>query len=98
MLPHLGVHRGCVHDRAARGQQHVAEQVRSQAGRGARKQVGRGGGDEHQVGLLPERDMRHLVNAVPGAGADGLAGQRLPGRRADEMKRIRSRHDADRVT
>src|SRR5690606_6829873 len=65
VLPHLGVHRGGEHDGAARGEQRVGEQVVGEPGGGAGEQVGGGGGDEHQVRLLPEPDVRDVGDAVP---------------------------------
>ena len=58
VLPHLGVHRGREHDRAARGQQRVGEQVVGEAVRGLRQQVGGRRSDHDQVGALPDPDVR----------------------------------------
>ena len=57
VLPHLGVHRGREHDRAAGGQQGVGEQVVGQPVRGLGQQVGGRRGDHHQVGA-PARSAR----------------------------------------
>ena len=68
VLPHLGVHRRREHDRAARGEQDVGEQVVGEAVRGPGQQVGGGRGDEDEVGLLAEPDVRDLVDVVPDVG------------------------------
>ncbi len=86
VLPHLGVHRRSHHDRAARGEQHVGEQVVGEPRRGTREEVGRGRRDDHEVGLLPEAHVRHVVDVVPHLGGDRLARQRGPGGRADEVQ------------
>ena len=83
--------------RAARGQQRVGEQVVGEAVGGLGQQVGGGRRDDHQVGVLADADVRHLVDVGPDLGGDRLAGQRRPGRRADEPQRGRGRHDPDRV-
>ena len=83
--PHLGVHRRGEHDRAARGEQGVREQVVGQAVRGLGEQVGRGRRDHDQVGGLADRDVRHLVDVVPDLGGHRMAGQRRPGVGADEL-------------
>ena len=91
VLPHLGVHRRREHHRAAGGEQGVGEQVVGQAVRGPGQQVGGGRGDDDQVGLLAEPDVRHLVDVGPDVGGDRLAGQRRPGGGADEPQRRRGR-------
>ena len=88
---------GREHDRAARGEQGVGEQVVGQAVGGPGQQVGGGRGDDDEVGLLAEPDVRDLVDVVPDLGGDRVAGQRRPGRRADELQRGRGRDDADVV-
>ena len=97
VLPHLGVHRGGEHHRAARGEQGVGEQVVGEAVGGLGQQVGGGRRDDHQVGVLPDADVRHLVDVVPDLGGDRVAGQRGPGGGADEVQRGRGRHDPDVV-
>ena len=97
MLPHLGVHRRGEHDRAARGEQGVGEQVVGQPVRGLGHQVGGRRGHHDQVGVLADPDVRHLVDVAPHLGGDRLAGQRRPGRGADELERGRGRHDGDVV-
>ena len=62
--PHLGVHRRSEDDRAVGGQQGGGEQVVGPAGGGPGQQIGGGRCDEHQVGLLTEPDVRHLVHVV----------------------------------
>ncbi len=68
VLPHLGVHRRRHHDRAAGGEQGVGEQVVGEAVGGPGQQVGGGRGDDDQVGLLADPDVRHLVDVVPDVG------------------------------
>ena len=86
VLPHLGVHRRGHHDRAARSQQDVGEQVVGQAMRGAGQQVGGGGRDHDELGLLAEPHVRDLVDVGPDVVGDGPAGQGSPGRGADEAQ------------
>ena len=65
MLPHLGVHRGREHDRAARGQQRAVSRSSARPCGGAGQQVGGGRRDHDQVGGLAEPDVGHLVHVVP---------------------------------
>ena len=95
--PHLGVHRRGHDDRAARGQQRAGQQVVGEAGRRPGEQVGCGGGDDHQVGLLADPHVRDLVDVVPDLGRDRVPGQGRPGRGSDELQRSTGRHDADVV-
>jgi hypothetical protein len=97
VVPHLGVHRGREHDRAAGRQQDRGQQIISPPLGGPGQQVGSGGSDQHQAGLLPELDMRLLVDALPGAGGDRLAGERGPGGGTDEPQRILGGHHPDPV-
>ena len=46
---------------------------------------------------LAEPDVRDIVHVIPDAGGDGLAGQRGPGRLADETQRVWRGHDPDLV-
>ncbi|BFO19861.1 hypothetical protein SHKM778_62490 [Streptomyces sp. KM77-8] len=50
------------------------------------ERVGGGGGDDHQVGVLSDADVRHLVDVVPDLGGDRVPGERGPGGRADEVQ------------
>ena len=97
VLPHLGVHGRRVQHRAPGGQQRGGQQVVGHPGRGPGHQVGGGGGDQDQVGRLAEPDVRHLGDAGPRVGGDRLAGQRGPGRLADEPEGVGGRHDPDAV-
>ena len=63
MEPHLGVHRRREHHRTAGGQQRGGQQVVGAACDGPRQQVGGRGGDDHEVGLLADADVRHLVDS-----------------------------------
>ena len=58
VLPHLGVHRGHEQHRAAGREQRGGEQVVRAAVRGAGQQVRRRRGDDDEVGLLAELDVR----------------------------------------
>ena len=98
VLPHLGVHGRRVQDRAPGGQQRGGQQVPGHPGRGAGHQVGGRGGDQDEIGGLAQPDVRHLGDAGPGVGRDRLAGQRGPGRLADETERVGGRDDPDAVT
>ena len=57
------------------------------------EQVGRGGRDHHQVGLLTDPHVWDLVHVVPHLGGDGLAGQGGPRGRTHELQRSGRRHD-----
>ncbi len=93
VLPHLGVHGGGEDDRAPGGEQCVRQQVVGEAVGGLREHVGGGGGDDDQVGPLPDADVRDLVDVRPDLGRDGVAGERGPGRGADEVQRGLRRDD-----
>ena len=54
VLPHLGVHRRREHHRAARGEQGVVSRSSARPCGGLGQQVGGGGRDDDQVGLLAE--------------------------------------------
>ncbi len=97
VLPHLGVHRGDEHDRAAGGEQRVGQQVVGEAVRGLGQEVGGRRRHDHEVGVLADPDVRDLVHVVPHLGRHRLAGQRGPGGRADEPQRRRGGHDRDVV-
>ncbi len=97
VLPHLGVHGGREDDRAAGGQERVGEQVVGEAVGGLGEHVGRGGRDDHQVGVLADADVRYLVDVVPDLRRDRVAGQGGPGRGADEVQRGGGGHHADVV-
>ena len=95
--PHLGVHRGCEQHRTSGGQQRGGQQVVGPARDGAGEQVRGGGRDDDEVGFLPDPDVRHLVDVIPDAGVDGVTGERLEGRGADEPQRGLGGNDADEV-
>jgi hypothetical protein len=80
------VHRRGEQHRAAGGQQGGGEQVVGAAGGGACEQVRGGGGDEDEVGFPAEPDVGDLVGVGPHVGGDRVAGQRRPGRLADETQ------------
>ena len=61
--------------------------------RGLGEQVGGGRGDHDQVGLLADPDVRDLVDVGPHLGGDRLAGERGPGRGADEVQRSGGGYD-----
>src|SRR5262249_31777452 len=94
VLPHLGVHRRRVDDRAPRGEQRIGQQVVGQAVRGPGEQVGGGRRDHHEVGVAAQLDVRYLVDVGPDLVGNRLAGQGRPGGRADEAQRGGGRHDA----
>ena len=71
--PHLGVHRGREEHRTSRGEQRGGQEVVGTARDGPRQQVGGRRGDHDEVGLLPDPDMRHLVDVIPDAGVNGIA-------------------------
>ena len=98
VLPHLGVHRRGEDHRAAGGQQRVGEQVVGQAVGGLGQQVG-GGRARPRPGRPTGRSGRAGTSwtSLPDLGRDRLAGQRRPGRRADELQRRRGRYDGDVV-
>ena len=85
--PHLGVHGGREQHRTTRGQQRRGQQVIGAPGDGAGQQVGGGRSDDHQIGLLADAHVRHLVDVVEDAGVHGLAGERLEGGGPDEPQR-----------
>jgi hypothetical protein len=85
------------HDRAARGQQRVGEQVVREPVRGLGQQVRGGGDDQHQVGLLADADVRHLGHVLEHVGVHRVPGECLEGRGADEPERRGRGHDLDRV-
>jgi hypothetical protein len=65
----------------------LVEQVVGQAVGGAGQQVGRGRGDDDEVGVLADAYVRHLVDVVPHVGGDRLARQRPTRSGADEAQR-----------
>ena len=62
---------------------------------GTGEQVRGSGRDDDEVGFLPDADVRHLVDVIPDAGVDGIAGQRLERGGADEAQRGLGRNDTD---
>ena len=93
--PHLGVHRRREQHRTSRGEQRGGQQIVGPAVHGAGQQVSGGGRDHDQVGLLAERDVRHLGDVVEDAGVHRLAGERLEGGGPDEMQRGLGGDDTD---
>ena len=87
--PHLAVHRRGDEQRAVARQRQRCQQVVGDAVCHLGQIVGRGGGDEQQVGLARQVDVRHAVAAlrVPRIGEDVLAGERLEGQRRNEVHR-----------
>ena len=65
VLPHLGVHRRADQHRRPGGEQRVGEQVGGQPGGVGADQLGRGRGDDDQVGVLPEAGVRDRRRAGP---------------------------------
>ena len=88
VLPHLGVHRWRDEHRCAGGEQGGAEQVGGEAGRHRRDRVGGGRRHHDQVGSLAERHVPHLGHVVVDGGGDPVAGDGLPGGKADEPQSI----------
>ena len=68
MLPHLGVHGGREQHRTARGQQGGGQQIIGPAGDGAGQHIGGGRRHDHQIRLLADAHMRHLVDVVENPG------------------------------
>ncbi len=97
VLPHLGVHGRGHHHRTSGREQRVREEVVGEAVRGLGQQVGRGGRDDDEVGVLSEPDVRHLVDVLEDVGAHGSTRQRLPRGRADELQRGLRGDDRDVV-
>jgi len=97
VLPHLGVHGGCQHHRAACGEQRAGQQVVGEPVRGSCHQVGRRRRHHDQVRLLAEPDVRHLVHCVPDLARDRLAREGGPGRCAHELERGGGGYDGDVV-
>ena len=93
VLPHLGVHRGREHHRAARGQQRVGEQVSGEPVGRLGQQVGGGRGHHDEVGRLADPHVRDLVHVVPHIGRHRVAGQGGPGGLAHETQGVAGRHD-----
>ncbi len=85
--PHLGVHGGCEQHGTSRGQQRRGQQIVGAARHGAREQVCGGRGDHNEVGFLADSDVRHLMDVVPDAGMDRLAGKGFEGGGADKTQR-----------
>ena len=85
VLPHLGVHRGREQHRAAGREQRGGQQVVGAAVRGAGQQVRRRRGDDHEVRLLAQLDVRHRRDVGEHPGVHGLPGQRLERGGADEL-------------
>ncbi|MEI2616059.1 MAG: hypothetical protein V9F06_00295 [Thermomicrobiales bacterium] len=85
VLPHARVHRRGDHHRAARGQQAGGGEVVAEPVGHAREEVGRGRGDEHQVGAAGERDVQLArVRRVPEVDAGRAAGDAREGHPGDE--------------
>ena len=97
VLPHLGVHRGREQHRAAGREQRGGQQVVGAAVRGAGQQVRRRRGDDHEVRLLAQLDVRDRRDVGEHPGVHGLPGQRLERGGADEPQRRRRGQHADRV-
>ena len=87
MQPHLGVHGGREQHRTARGQQGGGQQIIGAAGDGAGQHIGGGRRHDHQVSLLADAHMRHLVDVVENPGVHRETRQCLEGGGADESQR-----------
>ena len=81
--PHLGVHGGREQHRTARGQQRGGQQIIGAAGDRAGQHIGGGRRHDHQVGLLADAHVRHLVDVVedPGVHRDSPTAPRTWRRR-----------------
>ena len=97
MDPHFGVHCWREEDGAPGREENVREEIARYSVRCARQQVGCRGDHNNEVGLLSESHMRNEVSLIPDRVVHRLAGQRLPGRRADESQRSCRRDDGDVV-
>ena len=95
--PHLGVHGRHHQDGARRGEQDVGEEVVGAAGRGTREQVGGGGRDDDEVGLLPDADVRDLGDVLEDRRGHGAPRQGGPRRRTHELERVRGGDHGDLV-
>ena len=88
VFPHLLVHCRCCQQRAIAGQHHGRQQVICQPVCHLGQEVGRGRGNEDQVGFTREVDVRHVVGdaAVPLVGIDRAARERLEGHWRHEVR------------
>src|SRR5664280_903376 len=98
VFPHLGMHRRRVHHRARHREQRRGQQVVGPTGGGARQQVSGGGGHQREFGLPAEAHVRHGVGVRPDVGSHQVAGQRGPGRLADEPQRAGGGDDPNGMT
>src|SRR5699024_912589 len=95
VLPHLGVHRRCHHDRGAGDQGGGGQQIVGAPHPQPRQQIGGGRGDHHQIGLLAQAHMGDLLDVLEDGGEDRVVAERLPGGGADELEGGAGGDDAD---
>ena len=93
ILPHDGIHRRSKEKRGTRREQRRRQHVVGNARRRLRKEICRGGRDEHHLGKGRQRDMRHVMLRRPPHGlCHGRIGDLTEGERRDEGG-CRPRHD-----
>ena len=95
MDPHFGVHCWREEDGAPGREENVREEIARYSVRCPGQQVSCRGDHDNEVGLLSESHVRNMVRLIPDRVAHRLAGQRLPGRRADESQRCCRGDDGD---
>src|SRR5699024_9753929 len=95
VLPHLRVHRRGHDERCPGDERRGGEHVVGAADAQPREQIGGRGGDDEQVRLLAEADVRDLVDVLEHGGEDLVVAERLPGRGAHELEGGGGGDDAD---
>ena len=89
------MHRRGQHHRTGRHETTGGEQVIGPPLGQPGHEVGGGRGDHHEIGLLPQPDVLHLVDRVEDRGGDRVARQGLERRGTDELQGRGGRDDVD---
>jgi len=77
------------------GEKHGSEKIVGEPQGGPGQQVRRGGGEEHQIGLFGQLDVRERLAAGPERGVDGSPAERLERHGAHEFRGAPCHHDID---
>jgi hypothetical protein len=97
VAPHVDVHRRGEQERRPGREEDGGHRVVRHAGGHAGEEVGRGGGDDHQIGAIGHPDVPDLglLTQVEEVGQDRASRQGLEGQLADELAGRGGHHDLD---